>query len=281
MACWSFSFLTAQWLQVDLSVSEALAARFVPVLVVSTVLIVVRRPRLPRRAWLRLVLMGFFSVVGYNVFFFLGLRTVPSGTAALIIALAPVFIAVLARLFYGESFGGRKILGLVLSLLGLYIVVRYGTFKPVDWPYVSGALLLALAPLSWAFYTVLGRGLADLDPFDVTLVSLVVGSLPTPLLLSWHTLATLAADRRALASALFLSIVCVVIGYAVWIWALKKLPAGEVAAFVFLNPPFASLWSWLFEGTPVKSVFALGGVVLLAGVACILFRRPIRIAAID
>ena len=67
---------------------------------------------------------------------------------------------------------------------------------------------------------------------------------------------------------------CTLVAYAGWIWALKRLPAGEVAAFVFLNPPLANLWAWLFEGARLKPLFLLGAGVLLAGVATIVLPMP-------
>src|SRR5512134_2683277 len=157
---WSFSFLAAARLRQDLGLTEALAARFLPVLLGAGLLLAARRPlRLPRAAWWRIVAMGLFGVPVYNLAFLHGLKTVPTGTAALIIALNPVFTAILARLLLGEPFGRRRTLGLLLSLAGVFVVVRYGTDRPVDWPYLSSALLLAMAPLSWALYSVVGRGL--------------------------------------------------------------------------------------------------------------------------
>ena len=74
--------------------------------------------RFPREAWPKVLAMGLLSVPVYNVFFFHGMKTVPSGTGALIIALNPVFTAVLARVVLGEPFGRRQVAGLVLALAG-------------------------------------------------------------------------------------------------------------------------------------------------------------------
>ena len=267
---WSFSFIAAARLRDHVGLTEALAARFVPVLVGSAlvllVLVIRRGLRVPRVAWPKVVAMGLLSVPAYNVFFFHGMKTVPSGTAALIIALNPVFTAVLARLFLGEPFGGRRLAGLLLSLAGLFIVVRYGTDRAVDWPYLSAAILLALAPLSWALYTVIGRTLpAGSDPFDTAYALLLVGSLPLVVFASASTYRTVVAHPAALWSALYLAVPCTLLAWVSFLWALKRLPAGETAAFIFLNPPLANLWAALFEGAP----FLLGAAVLLAGVAAI------------
>lgn len=268
---WSFSFLAAARLRQSVGLADSVAARFLPVVLGAALLLLWRRPlRLPRSSWWKVGAMAALGVPAYNLFFFHGLKTVPTGTAALIIALNPVFTALLARLALGEAFGRRKALGLVLALAGVLVVIRFGSDRPVDWPYLSSALVLALAPLSWACYTVIGRRMpAAADALDTTYALLFVGGLPLAALATPRLVAALLADRGALWAALYLALPCTLMGYAAWIWALKRLPAGEVAAFVFLNPPLATLWAWLFEGQALHPPFLLGAAVLLVGVAAI------------
>ena len=277
---WSFSFLAAARLRQSVGLVESLAARFVPVVLGAGLLLLWRRPlRLPRSSWWKIAAMAVLGVPAYNLFFFHGLKTVPSGTAALVIALNPVFTAVLARLALGERFGLRKTLGLLLSLAGVFVVIRFGSDKPVDWPYLSSALLLACAPLSWALYTVIGRRMpAAADALDTTYALLFVGGLPLVAFATPQLASTLAFDTGALVAALYLALPCTLFGYAAWIWALKRLPAGEVAAFVFLNPPLATLWAWLFEGQPLRAPFVIGAFVLLVGVAAIVAPFPEKTA---
>ena len=271
---WSFSFLAAARLRQELGLGESLAARFVPVLLGAGAYLLARRPlRIPRAAWPTVVAMGLLSVPVYNVFFFHGMKTVPSGTAALIIALTPAFTAVLARIVLGEPFGRRHVAGLILALAGVFVVIRFGTDRAVDWPYLSSALLLALAPLSWAFYSVLGRKLpAGADPVDTSYALLFVGSLPLLAFARPTTVAKLAASPGALGAALYLAVPCTLLGWVSFLWALKRLPAGEATAFIFLNPPLANLWAWLFEGATLKLPFLLGAAILLGGVALIVLR---------
>ncbi len=93
-----------------------------------------------------------------------------------------------------------------------------------------------------------------------------------------HGLKTVPTGTAALIIALnpvfYLAVPCTLVAYAGWIWALKRLPAREVAAFVFLNPPLANLWAWLFDGATLEPPFLLGAAVLLAGVAGIVLPQP-------
>lgn len=268
LVAWSLSFLAAARVRQDLGLMHALLARFLPVLLGAALLLLVRRPRLPRRAWPVVAAMGLVGGPIYHVFFFIGLKSVPTGTAALIVTLSPVLTALLARVMLGEPFEARRVAGLALSLLGVFVVIRYGTDRPVDWPYLSSALLLSLSPLCWALYTVLGKLLPPgTDSLDATLAGLVIGSVPLLAFVDSSLLPALRASPGALGAALFLAIVCTLAGYAAWTWALRRLPAGEAAAFLFLNPPLANFWAWLIEGTRLRPAFVAGAAVLLAGVA--------------
>ena len=212
---WSFSFLAAVRLRQDLGLTEALAARFVPVLLgAGLLLLFAGRSGSRARLW-PIVAMGLLSVPVYNVFFFHGMKTVPSGTGALIIALNPVFTAVLARIFLGEPFGRRRSRGLLLALAGVFVVIRFGTDKPVDWPYLSSALLLALAPLSWALYTVIGRrcrrGPTPSTPRTRSSSSGASRSSSSPA----PPRRDLLAHPGALGSALYLAIPCTLLAWVV------------------------------------------------------------------
>ena len=273
---WSFSFYGARVVMGALTVPEALAARFVPVLIGCLLLLALRRPNLralTRGDWLRLAAMGALSVPLYNLFFFAAMRRVPSGTAALIIALNPAFTALLASFFLGETFGARRLLGLVSGLAGVFVILQAGGQLATPGE-VRDALLLVLAPLCWAGYTVIGRAWQPpISRFDATLLLLTLGSAPMIIGLRGGLPGRLAAQPAVLAWALYLGLFCTLFGFAAWLWALGRLPAGKVAAFVFLNPPLAALWAAWLEGLRPDGTWLLGAALVLVGMALILFGR--------
>jgi drug/metabolite transporter (DMT)-like permease len=280
---WSNSFVAARVLvgeQVPagerLGPLSFVIARFLPVALVTwpwLLLSPTRRVevrRLLARHWPRVLALGLLSVWTYNLPFAAGQHLVPPGTAALIIALNPVFTFLIAMLAGQERFAALRAAGLALAFTGVWQVVVHGAGREVHGAYLVDALLLTLAPLSWALYTVLGkRLLATTSPLLLTYLLLAIASAPTvPLALFDHELQAAVARwpaERWLA-ALFLGLGCTLIGYWFWNVALRRLPASTVSAFVFLNPPLALLFEWLWLGDAPSWGLLVGGALVLAGV---------------
>ena len=82
-----------------------------------------RIPRLERHQVLPAILLGMTGVFAYNVFFFLGMKTIPAGRASLIVATNPVFISLLSALIFRERLNSVKVTGIFLCLTGATIVI--------------------------------------------------------------------------------------------------------------------------------------------------------------
>jgi len=302
---WSNSFVAARLLVGEqVPAAERLdplafvAARFLPVLFVTWPwLFATRRRRGEVAALLRehggvILLLGALSIWTYNLPFAFGQKLVPPGAAALIITLNPVLTFVLAVLLRQERFSMPRAAGLTLAFAGVWQVVVYGAGRAVHGAYLIDALVLTLAPLSWTLYTVAGKHLfgdakrgEGPSPITVTYLTLAIGALPTvPIALLYRPLQSATAHWEPVrwAAALFLGLACSLLGYTLWNIALKRLPATHVTAFVFLNPPLAILFEWLWFGSVPSWGLLLGGAFVLVGVyLCIgeLGRAPSAAAA--
>ena len=86
-----------------------------------------RIPVLKRHQVIPAILLGITGVFSYNVFFFLGMKTVDAGRASLIVASNPMVISVLSALFFRERLDIGKILGILLCLGGATAVISRGS----------------------------------------------------------------------------------------------------------------------------------------------------------
>jgi O-acetylserine/cysteine efflux transporter len=282
-----------------------------------------------RRFPIRLPLSGLLAVPVYNLSLYYGQQHgVPPPVAALTSALTPLLLLVFAAVALGERLTKRKIAAFVIALAGLFtIALSRGGFDGLP---TFGLLLAitAIAPVSWSIYTVLSKavvgtqqlsqlrvatqteepntrgrateesaadsgaaGVAAGSPLDWTYLTMGIGSLPLLLLLPFHGGRELLALSPGGWFALFhLSVLSAFVGYAVWSWLLRHLPASTVAFFVFLNPPLTLLSKLLLSlALPSLFVFHLnplelvGSALALAGLAFAIApgrdARPARAAA--
>jgi drug/metabolite transporter (DMT)-like permease len=221
--------------------------------------------------------LGLAAVWAYNLAFGAGQERVSAGAGSLITTVNPVLTYLLALALGQERTAAAKLAGLALAMAGVYVVVVHGAGRAVEVADLRAAALLLLAPASWAIYTVLSKPLlTGRSPLTLTFLVLGLASLPT--------LPALALDAELLAklgrwgaprfgAALFLALACTVVGFWLWYEALARLSSSSTAAFVFLNPPLALFFEWIwFDRLPAPGLL-LGGSAVLAGVYLCL-RRP-------
>lgn len=275
---WSNAFTAIKHLREIFSPAELVLARFIPVLVISVICLMSRRPireetlETIRQAPLKLIGMGLFGVTGYNYFIYLAQSEIKPGAAALVTTLAPLFTMILAIFFLKEKAVLKRVAGMLVAFAGLFIVLRWGKvgmgrITGVENADIKYMMIATLAPLSWSFYTILGKDLlANRSPAVVTCLPVVIGTLPLLFLATPDFFARTALMESSHWFALaYLSLASTLLGFFVWNFALRHLPASTVSSFIYLNPPFAALFGWLLFGEEVTLWFLAGSAVVLAG----------------
>jgi drug/metabolite transporter (DMT)-like permease len=275
---WSNSFTAIKHCREVFSPIELVAARFIPVAVFSLLyhLASARRRRetagILKSIPLRIASMGFLGVISYNFFLYLGQSEIKPGAAALVTALAPLFTLVLAMIFLKERATARRITGVMTALAGMIIVVGWGRVGLGKMIHIDHAdmiymLIASLAPLSWSFYTILGKNLTQrLPASSITFLPIVIGSVPLMLVMTPSFFSKMAGmEASHWIALLYLIIFCTILGFYMWNLALRHLDAGSVASYIYLNPPMAALFGWLLFGEEVTVWFLAGGAVVLVG----------------
>lgn len=109
----------------------------------------------PREWWWRVIVLSFFNIAGWNAVVLFGLQQLPAGRSAIIAYTMPIWATLIAMAALHEPLNRRKIVGLVLGMLGMLVLlgddIRHVRSTPV------GVLLILLAAILWAIGTVLLR----------------------------------------------------------------------------------------------------------------------------
>lgn len=269
---WGGAFPAIKYLLKFLTPLQLVKIRFTSVLPFFLFIILIRDKRpageMLRRYYGSLTLAAFFGVIGYNMALAMGEVRIPAGIASLIINLSPIFTLLLSVLFLKERSTYGKLIGMLISMVGLFILVRLSAGQNGEMGYYLYAIITLLAPISWAIYTVACKSLSGrFDAFTVTAMPIILGTIPLiPSFGKSDIIAISHMSFRAWLALLFLSCLCTCAGNTVWIWALRRLPSSKVASFIYLIPVSSLMTSYLFLGEPITPVIILGALLLLSGV---------------
>lgn len=240
-------------------------------------LILVVRGKMPRirREDYRLVFGLSFLAIPINQFLFLlGIRYTIASNAALLYATTPIVVLLLSRIFLDEPLTRRKVLGVALGFTGVTIVVfERGVSASME--YLMGNLIISVAVLAWALYTVYGRRMiVKYGAIEASSVTLIVGTIlfipigcVQAILFPYATLTT--ANWMQI---LYLGIVTSVFAYLLWYYALGRIEAGKVALFANLQPILTTVLAVVLLGQGVSAAFLIGGTIAIAGVIVAQFR---------
>ena len=170
-------------------------------------------------------------------------------------------------------------MGAALAVAGTTLVVVNGipgvTEKLV--PHWQGDLLLVLAGVAYAAYSLLGRRVLDRHaPLGVTARSLVWGAAAD--LRRWRPPSGRPAHgplwtASAVAGTLYLAVVITALGYVAWNWALARVPAPRAALFLNVQPIAGALLGAVLLGEPVTIFTLAGGAAIVAGLGVAFGRR--------
>jgi drug/metabolite transporter (DMT)-like permease len=226
-------------------------------------------PRLGRGQWLLVGLLGATGVFAYNAFFFMGLKIVPAGRAAVVVALNPVFIALGGALFFQERLRGLRLAGVLLSVAGAVTTITHGA----PWTLLSqgvgwGDLLILGCVGSWASYTLLGRSsMRALSPHAAVTYSCLAGvaMLLPPALAEGLPAQFLSYPAVAWLDVVYLGACGTVLGFTWYYEGVKALGPGRASVFINFVPLFAILSGWLLLGESVHPSLLLGAGMVCCG----------------
>ncbi|HEY1627961.1 MAG TPA: DMT family transporter, partial [Streptosporangiaceae bacterium] len=220
----------------------------------------------PRAAWPGIVLSGLLWFGVYMIALNWGERDVDAGTAAMLVNVGPILIALLGGWLLHEGFPRRLLAGMAVSFGGAVVigVAASGGSRSS----LTGVLLCLLAAVAYAFGVIAQkRALQHGSAVQVTAFGCFTGTVMC-LPFSGQLVTELAhAPAGPVSCVVYLGVFPTMVGFAAWAYALARTTSGKMGATTYAVPGLVVLMSWLFLGQVPGWVTIAGGLLCLGGVA--------------
>jgi len=281
---WASAFVAIRHLAHDFSAGPLTLAR-IGVAAVALTFLALRHglPRPSRRQWVSIVVIGILWFSIYHLALNQGEVWVDAGTAAMLLQVSPVLVAVLAVSFLGERFTAPLVIGLVVAFAGVALIGLSGNGdSDVDADkMLLGALLCVVSAVTYSVSLVLQKPLlTDLSAVHVTWLACIVGSLTC--LPFGPTLVAEAAEApvSSVLWLVYLGVFPTAVAFTTYAYALRHMTASSLGITTYLVPPLTIVMALVFLGETPPPVAYVGGVLALVGVA-IARRTPTQRAAAE
>lgn len=241
-------------------------------------------PRPTFQEWRSAGILGVVLLMVANGCLSVALQYIPSGMAALLGGLLPVYLLTLNWISFGRQRPSNlSLAGLVVGLIGIYLLVKpdkLQTTAGLDAKLI-GVGLVAFGNFSWAVGTLLTPRLSLPSATISSGIQMLVGGFATlflSLVLEPVTpLSILDAPAKAVGSMIYLIIFGSIIGFSSYSWLARHASPQLLSTYAFVNPVVAMLLGTLFAGEVFSSQSFIGAVVALLGVVLITLGKGKRV----
>jgi drug/metabolite transporter (DMT)-like permease len=270
---WGYSFVAVEAAIEDGSSPILIAmARWMIASSIFGAYLVVKRPPRPEKADMpRFLALAFIGVGVYYIFQYYGVKYAgPSISSILVTLLCPVVIFLVSYTRLGEQISLTQTAGLALSAVGGYFVITNGSLAFIhDWEGLIGGLFGVVCAVFWALYTIGGKQvIRKYDAFTSTAYLSLMG---TAMLAPFAAADVLLARHLVFPlsfwiAALYLGVLCTVVGYVLWFKALTGLTASSTGVTLYFEPVVTVIAAWFVLGQTIGWITGLGGVLVMIGV---------------
>jgi len=204
-------------------------------------------------------------------------RYVPSGVAALIVAIMPVWVVLLRRAT-GDHPARVTWIGVAVGLVGMAVLVLPGAHVApangaTEAQRALWSLLMPIGTMAWAYGSFLQpRIRTPRDPLVLTAYEMLVGGslLCVVGLLRGERLSEMTdATARSWIGWGYLVVIGSLFAYTTFVWLVGHAPLSLIATYAYVNPVVAVLLGAWIKAEPITLGVMVGGSIIVAGVALV------------
>ena len=218
---------------------------------------------------LRIVVLGIMGNTFYQLVYINGVSRASALNTTMIMAMTPIFIALLSAAFLGERIHLAGWAGIFISFFGLYLILSGGrSFSGLPDGDLKGQLFILLGDLLWASYTVFSKPLLKkISPLQLTTLTLAVGTL-FYLLLTMKNVAVLqprTLSSTSWAALVYSSVFALAVSYVIWYSSVRRVGNTKTGIYGNITAVFTIFFAHLFLSETMTVSRAAGMLAIFVG----------------
>lgn len=223
------------------------------------------------QGWKTLLAVSLLGIASFNTLLYTAVRTTTAINCALMQTIMPAVIILLCYLLFREKISPLQGGGVILCLFGSALIVARGDLQLLSrLDFVSGDLLMLLAVVCYALYSVLLRFRPPIHPMSFLAITFALGTLMLLPLYLWErfTSGPLPLTPTVFGAVAYIALGPSIVAYLCWNRGIAEVGASRAGLYINLIPLFASLMAvaWLNESFAwyhtVGLICMLGGLLI-------------------
>lgn len=233
-----------------------------------------------RKEWSFFLFLSFLGMGISGSGVYLGLKSTTATNATLIYSTAPILIILLERIFAARKSKPREGLGIAVAFIGVVIIVAKGTLETLaQFAFNPGDLLIALAALSWAGYSILYRDnrlkeLSSVTLFGIIAIFGALINLPVAAY-AFFTGADLPHSASAWSAVIGIILISSLLAFSAYQYGVRTLGASIAGLFMYLMTPYGVLMAVIFLGEELQPFHIIGIICVMVGVTTATFPKSL------
>jgi drug/metabolite transporter (DMT)-like permease len=213
------------------------------------------------------------SLFGITIYFFFettGIKLTSASNAALIIASIPIFTIIAEYIFYKTAIHWYKIVGVFLSIGGVYLIISR-TIEAQLYPgVIKGNLFMLGACLSWVGYIIISKRLRQrLSGVICITYQFIFGTIFLFPLAIREFSGWFLPPPLAILNLLYLGIACSALGYFLYLYGLSRLEPVAVSTYTNLVPVIGTVGGVLILNEKILGSQIIGGAAIIIGIVIV------------
>ena len=263
---WGFNFVVMKTANTYFSPELFVAYRFTLGAVILGAYAFWKKIPLPKiDLWIWIALTGVFQIFLGSTIVQICFKYLSAGMVSVLNYTMPLWVIVLARIFLNESLTRKKIAGITISIIGVFVLMNVDIGGDI-----SAMLLSILGAIVWAVSNIITKArLSKCDPLTLTTWQMIIGAILLVIYTSIFTENHVDWTFTGVACLLYNGIIASALAFFLWVYILDHMEAGKASISVLGVPVVGVILGVIMLGEPFTMSIAVGMLMVLSGIVLV------------